>query len=182
MSTVDDATRTMISNFPERTGRSLDDWVALIRASGKTRHGEVVTMLKTEYGISHGFANFAAITALKADDAPQGDDLVDAMYAGPKVALRPLHEAVISVARGFGDDVELAPKKAYVSLRRKKQFGMVGPGPAGTLELGFNLPGADPGARFQPVTGMCTHRVRIASEAEFDDELVGWLRRAYEGA
>ena len=182
MSTVDDATATMISNFPERTGRSLDQWVTLIRASGNTRHGEVMMMLKSEYGMSHGFANFAAITALKADDAPEGDALVDAMYAGPKSALRRLHDAVVAVAQGFGDDVELAPKKAYVSLRRKKQFGMVGPGPAGKLEVGFNLPDADPGARFQPVTGMCTHRVRIATAAEFDDELVGWLRRAYEGA
>ena len=182
MSTVDDATRTMISNFPERTGRSLDEWVALIRASGKTRHGEVMTMLKTEYGMSHGFANFAAITALKADDAPEGDDLVEAMYAGPKATLRPLHDAVVSVARSFGDDVELAPKKAYVSLRRKKQFGMVGPGPGGRLEIGFNLPGVEAGDRLEPTTGMCTHRVRIASDAEFDDELVGWLRRAYEGA
>jgi hypothetical protein len=182
MSTVDDATRTMISNFPERTGRPLDEWVALIRASGKTRHGEVMTMLKTEYGMSHGFANFAAITALKADDTPEGDELVEAMYAGPKATLRPLHEAVISVARGFGADVELAPKKAYVSLRRKKQFGMVGPGPGGRLEIGFNLPGVDAGERLEPTTGMCTHRVRIASDAEFDDELVGWLRRAYEGA
>ena len=182
MSTVDDATRTMISNFPKRTGRSLDAWVALIRASGKTRHGEVMTMLKTEYGMSHGFANLAAITALKPDDAPEGDALVGAMYAGPKAALLPLHEAVVAVARSFGDDVELAPKKAYVSLRRRKQFGTVGPGPGGMLELGFNLPGQDPGARFQPVTGMCTHRVRIASEPELDDELVGWLQRAYEGA
>ncbi|HET9344589.1 MAG TPA: DUF4287 domain-containing protein [Candidatus Limnocylindrales bacterium] len=182
MSTVDDATRTMISNFPERTGRSLDDWVALIRASGRTRHGEVMTMLRTEYGMSHGFANLAAITALKGDDAPEGDELVDAMYAGPKSALRPLHDAVVSTARSLGEDVELAPKKAYVSLRRRKQFGMVGPGPAGTLEIGFNLPGEDPSERFQAVTGMCTHRVRIASEAEFNDELVGWLRRAYEGA
>jgi hypothetical protein len=182
MSTVDDATRTMISNFPERTGRSLDEWVALIRASGKTRHGEVVTMLKTEHGMSHGFANFAAITALKADDAPKGDDLVDAMYAGPKAALRPLHDQVVEVAQGFGGDVELAPKKAYVSLRRKKQFGMVGPGPAGKLEIGFTLPGVDAGSRLDPTTGMCTHRVRIASAAEFDDELVGWLRQAYEGA
>ena len=182
MSTVDDATATMISNFPERTGRSLDEWVALIRASGKTRHGEVMTMLKTEYGMSHGFANFAAITALKADDAPEGDELVEAMYAGPKATLRPLHEAVVSVARSFGDDVELAPKKAYVSLRRKKQFGMVGPGPGGRLEIGFNLPGVDGGERLEPTTGMCTHRVRIAADAEFDDELVGWLRRAYEGA
>jgi Domain of unknown function (DUF4287)/Domain of unknown function (DUF5655) len=182
MSTVDDATATMISNFPERTGRSLDDWVALIRASGKTRHGEVMTMLKTEYGMSHGFANLAAITALKSDDAPEGDELVDAMYAGAKATLRPLHDAVIEVARSFGDDVELAPKKAYVSIRRRKQFGMVGPGPGGRLEIGFNLPGVDAGVRLEPTTGMCTHRVRIASEAEFDDELAGWLRHAYEGA
>ena len=182
MSTVDAATRTMIANYPEWTGRSLDEWVALIRASGKTRHREVLAMLKTEYGMSHGFANLAAITALKADDSPEGDDLVDAIYAGPKAGLRPLHDAAIEVVRAFGGDVELAPKKAYVSLRRKKQFGTVGPGPGGRLEIGLNLPGLEPAGRLEAATGMCTHRVRIARRDELDGELVGWLREAYDGA
>ena len=147
-----------------------------------SRHGEIMTFLKTEHGMSHGFANFVAITALKPDDIITGDDLVDAMYAGGKAGLRPLHDAAIDAATAFGPDVEVAPKKAYVSLRRKKQFGTVGPGPGGRLEIGLNLRDVEPGGRLEPTTGMCTHRVRIASRDELDTELVGWLRQAYEGA
>ena len=89
MSVVDDATATMIANFPAKTGRPLDEWVALVRAGGPAKHGEIVTMLKAEYGMTHGFANFVANRALAPDDAPSGDDLVDAMYAGPKASPAP---------------------------------------------------------------------------------------------
>jgi hypothetical protein len=182
MSTVDDATATMIANFPARTGRPLDEWVELVKASGKARHGEIMTFLKTDHGMSHGFANFVALTALKPDAAASGDDLVDAMYSGSKASLRPLHDAAIEAATAFGSDVELAPKKAYVSLRRKKQFATMGPGPGGRLEIGMNLRDVEPGGRLEATTGMCSHRVRIASRDELDAELLGWLRKAYEGA
>lgn len=182
MSVVDDATATMIANFPARTGRPLEEWVALVRASGRARHGEIMTMLKTEHGMSHGFANFVALTALKPDDVTTTDDLVDAMYAGSKSALRSLHDAAVGAASAFGPDVEVAPKKAYVSLRRKKQFGTVGPGPGGRLEIGLNLRDVEPAGRLEATTGMCTHRVRIGSRDELDGELLDWLRQAYEGA
>ena len=170
MSTVDDATATMIANFPARTGRPLDEWVALVRSSGPAKHGQIVAMLKAEHGMSHGFANFVAIRALAPDEAPGEDAMVDAMYAGPKASLRPLHDAAISAVQGFGSDVELAPKKAYVSLRRKKQFGTVGPGPGGRLEIGLNLAEVEPHGRLEPATGMCNRRVRIASGEELDTE------------
>ena len=182
MSTVDDATATMIANFPARTGRPLDEWVALVRASGKTRHGEIMTFLKTDHGMSHGFANYVALTALKPDESASGDDLVDAMYSGGKANLRPLHDAAIEAASAFGPDVELAPKKAWVSLRRSKQFATVGPAPGGKLEIGLNLRDVEPAGRLEATTGMCTHRVRIASPDELDAEVLGWLRQAYEGA
>jgi predicted transport protein len=84
---------------------------------------------------------------------------------------------------GFGPDVEVAPKKAYVSLRRSKQFATVGPGPGGRLEIGLNLRDVESGGRLEGVTnGMCSHRVRIASTAELDDELRGWLRQAHDRA
>ena len=182
MSTVDDAIATMIANFPARTGRPLDQWVALVRSSGVTRHGEIVKLLKADHGMSHGFANQVALTALKPADAASGDDLVEAMYAGPKASLRPLHDAAVSAAQAFGDDVELAPKKAYVSLRRAKQFATIGPGPGGRLEIGLNLRGVEPAGRLEATTGMCTHRVRVAPPDGVDDEVLGWLRQAYEGA
>jgi hypothetical protein len=181
MSTVDDATATMVANFPAKTGRPLEDWLKLVRASGLTRHGEIVSMLKAEHGMSHGFANLTALRALNPADAA-ADDPLDTIYAGAKAPLRPLHEAVVSVARAFGADVELAPKKSYVSLRRAKQFATVGPASGGRIEVGLNLAGRESGGRLEPTSGMCTHRVKIAAEAELDPELRGWLREAYDRA
>lgn len=183
MSSVDDATRTQIANLERRTGRSLDELVALVKASGREKHGEMVAWLKSEHGLGHGDANLVALTARRGPvvDRP-ADDLLDAMYAGPKAPLRSFHDQVVAVAQGFGPDVELAPKQAYVSLRRSKQFGTVGPASGGRLEIGLDLKGEAPAGRLEATTGMCTHRVRLSSSDEFDDEVRGWLREAYERA
>jgi Domain of unknown function (DUF5655)/Domain of unknown function (DUF4287) len=182
MASLDDAVQTQVRNIEEGTGRSMDEWVVLVRASGKTKHGEILAWLKAEHSFSHGNANLVALTALRGEDAPQGDALVDAIYAGPKAGLRPFHDSVITLARGFGDDVELAPKQTYVSLRRSKQFGTVGPASGGRLEIGLNLKGKEPAGRLEAATGMCTHRVRLGGPAELDDEVRGWLREAYDRA
>ena len=183
MASIDDATRTQIANLEKRSGRSMDELVALVRTSGPEKHGQIVAWLKSEHGLGHGDANLVAITALRGSVVDQDHDaLVDAMYAGPKAALRPFHDRVIALAQGFGDDVELAPKQAYVSLRRRKQFGTVGPASGGRLEIGLNLKGEPAGGRLEPTSGMCTHRVRLTSPEELDDEVVGWLREAYDRA
>ena len=182
MATLDDAARSQARNIEQATGRSIDDWVALVKASGLERHGEIVAWLKAEHGFSHGNANFVAIVAKRGSATGGGDELVDAMYAGPKAPLRPFHDQVIELVQGFGPDVELAPKQAYVSLRRTKQFGTVGPGPGGRLEIGLNLKGVEPAGRLEAGGGMCTHRVRLASADELDSEVTGWLREAYERA
>jgi hypothetical protein len=181
MPTVEDAVRTQVSNIEQATGRSMDEWVALVKASGRERHTEVVAWLKAEHGYGHGNANLVAIIA-KRGSAVGGDELVDAMYAGPKATLRPFHDRVIELARSFGADVELAPKQSYVSLRRAKQFATVGPGPNGRIEIGLNLAGVQPGGRLEPAGGMCTHRVRLSSTDELDAEMIGWLQDAYDRA
>ena len=182
MSTLDDAVLSQARNIEDATGRSIDAWVALVKASGSGRHTEILAWLKDEHGFSHGNANFVALATKRGSSEGGGDALVDAMYAGPKAALHPFHEHVIALARSFGDDVELAPKQAYVSLRRSKQFGTVGPGSRGRLEIGLNLKGVASSGRLEIAGGMCTHRVRLSSIDELDNEIVGWLREAYEGA
>ena len=102
-------------------------------------------------------------------------------YAGANARLRPAYEAVVAAVSGFGSDVELAPKKTYVSLRRRKQFGQVGPA-AGYLEISLNLPGRPATERLTKASGMVTHRVRINDAHGLDAELLGWLREAYDGA
>jgi hypothetical protein len=181
MATVADAVQNQARNIEQATGRSIDKWVALVKASGKERNGEILAWLKAEHGFSHGNANLVALTA-KRGSVAGGDELVDAMYAGPKAMLRPFHDQVIELTRGFGADVELAPKQAYVSVRRSRQFGTVGLGPGARLEIGLNLKGTEPAGRLEAAGGMCTHRVRLASADEFDGEVMGLLRQAYERA
>lgn len=182
---VDEAVEKQKRNIEGRTGRAFDAWVALARASGRAKHGELLAWLKTEHGLGHGDANLVALTVRRPDagSAAAGSaDALDAIYAGPKAPLRPFHERVVGIAQGFGADVSLTPKQAYVSLRRAKQFGTVGPASGGRLEIGLNLKGTEPAGRLEATSGMCTHRVRLSSEDELDDEIIGWLREAYDRA
>jgi len=183
MPSIEDQIRTQVANIEASTGRSFADWIGIVRASGIERHAQAIAMLKAEYGLGHGNANLIVMKAREAEaGGAQGDDaLIEAHYTGKNAALRPAYDAVVAAVRSFGDDVELAPKKTYVSLRRRKQFGQVGPA-AGQLEVSLNLPGKDVTDRLRPASGMATHRVRIADASGLDEELVGLLREAYERA
>ncbi len=183
MSTVDEQIANQIANLEKSTGRSLAEWMEIVRASGIEKHAQAVAMLKAEHGIGHGNANLVVFSTREADAGgpPTAVDLVGSHYAGKNASLRPAFDAVIAAVSAFGDDVELAPKKTYVSLRRRKQFGSVGPA-AGQLEVCINLPGREATDRLRPITGMATHRVRIPDASGLDAELLGWLRDAYERA
>ncbi|WP_323762624.1 DUF4287 domain-containing protein [Maricaulis sp.] len=183
----EDMARTMIANMPEKTGKSLDEWVAILKASGLEKHGEMVKLLKSEHGMTHGFANLVAheVKSGVVSAPAAATDLVEAQYAGGKAGLRPIHDALISAATGFGSDVELAPKKAYVSLRRAKQFGLIQPSTKTRVDLGLNLKGVEPAGRLEAsgsFNAMCTHRVRLDGPAAVDAEVIGWLRQAYDAA
>jgi len=183
VASLDDQLANQIANIEKATGRSYADWIALIHASGIQKHSEIIAMLKNEHGLTYGNANLLAIKAREAAAGGAVSDaaLIESHYAGKNATLRPLYDAVVAEVAAFGSDIELDPKKAYVSLRRKKQFATVGPA-AGQLEIGVNLPDTAPTARLKPTTGMCTHRVRISDVVALDGELVGWLREAYERA
>lgn len=183
MNSVDTQIASQVANLERMTGRTLDEWIAVVRDSGIEKHAPAVAMLKTEHGLGHGYANLVVLRAREhaAGGARSADAIVEAQYSGRHAGLRPLYEAVVTAVRAFGADVELAPKKAYVSLRRSRQFAQVGP-VAGTLEVGVNLPDHTPSERLRPMKGMASHRVRLSSLDEVDSELVGWLRAAYDRA
>jgi hypothetical protein len=186
MSTVDEAKESAIRNLEEKTGRSIAEWIAAVKASGLAKHGQIVAHLKSEHGLTHGYANMVALRALAADEpAKCGDDLVAAQYAGPKAALKPLYDSLVTAVQAFGNDVEIAPKKAYVSLRRRRQFAILQPTTATRLDVGINLPGADATDRLErsgSFNAMLSHRVRVASAADIDADLLTWLHAAYDAA
>ena len=181
---VDAATATMIKNLEEKTGKPLDQWLAVARSSGIEKHGELVKHLKADHGLTHGYAHLVALYS-RGYGEDSGEELVAAQYSGDKSGLRPIYEAIVAAVRTFGADVEIAPKKTSVSLRRSKQFALVQPSTRTRVDLGIQLKGVEPHGKLEAsgsVSSMVSHRIRLESAAEVDDEVVGWLRRAYESA
>ncbi len=167
---------TMMANIPEKTGKPLSDWIEIIKTSGLEKHGAILKFLKEEHGVSHGFAN---LIAAKARESGEEVDLVEAQYSGSKEALRPLYEDIVAFARSLGSDVEIAPKKASVSLRRKKQFALVTPATKARIDLGVALKGEEPTNRLESYNAMCSHRIRLEAVSDFDEEVKGWVKEAY---
>lgn len=176
MSTVDKQLETMLANLPEKTGKPLEDWLKLVAGEGLEKHGQIVKFLKGDHGVTHGFANLIAAKALESD-APT--DPVAEQYSGAKAGLKPIHDALVDYAKSLGGDVEIAPKKTSVSLRRKKQFALITPATKTRVDLGLALKGDEPGGRLESYNAMCSHRVRLESVADLDDEVKGWIAEAY---
>jgi predicted transport protein len=183
MSDPRDATATQLRNIETKTGKTLSQLRELIAQSGLAKHGEVRTMLMERLALGYGDANTLAHAAREAPPAAAAADPLDAIYAVPKAALRPLHDAIMKHIAALGA-FEVAPKKSYVSLRRKKQFAMVGPATKELIEIGLNakaLP-EHPRLKAMPPGGMCQYTVRVGQPAEIDDVLAAWIRSAYEAA
>lgn len=183
---IDDQIATMEANIQEKTGRAVADWVKLIRGSKLDKHGQIVSFLKSEHGITHGYANLLAHRALESSaDHFASDDLVAAQYVGEKTGLKPIYEKLIKAIGAFGEGLEIAPKKTYVSLRRKKQFGLIQPTTKTRVDLGINLKGKRPEGRLEAsgsFNAMVSHRVRLETVKDVDAEVIAWLKEAFESA
>ncbi|MGZ8302886.1 MAG: DUF5655 domain-containing protein [Telluria sp.] len=185
---MDKALATQLANIEKRSGKTLAELGAMLRASGLAKHGELRDYLKRELGMGHGDANAMVhvhLGSAGADEAAgkDGDEVLDAIYTGPKAALRPIHDKLMAAINQFGE-FEIAPKKGYVSLRRKKQFAMLGPATNTRFELGLNMKGAPGTERLleQPAGGMCSHKVKLGDAGEVDGDVIGWIRQAYDSA
>lgn len=176
---------TMIANLEAKTGRSLDEWVASAKASGQTKHGGLVSWLKAEHGLGHGYANLVAHKTFASDAGSSDDDaLMEAMFAGPKAGMRPVFDKVAGIVAGL-EGSRFAPKKGYVSFRRSKQFGLGQPSTKDRFDLGLTLKGVEPSGRLEAAGSwntMVTHRVRISSADEVDAEVEAWIRQAWAAA
>ncbi len=190
MADMDKAIATQIANIEKKTGKSLAQLTAAIKKSGHAKHGEIRAWLMESYGLGHGDANTLTHIALKSDGASaakasgaSANDVLAEIYAGKKAHLRPIHDKLMKAITKFGAH-EIAPKKGYVSLRRKKQFAMLGPKTSDRFELGLNLKDDIRDTRVKPVPpgGMCQYIVPLTSADEIDDKLIGYVKKAYDAA
>jgi len=186
MASQEEMVAKMEANIAENTGKTVDQWVDVVRGSSLDKHGLIVKMLKTDHDFTHGYANLVAHRALQSSNVEADDDeMVAAQYAGPKADLKPIYDRIIDLVKGFGDGMEIAPKKAYVSLRHKKQFALVQPSTKTRVDLGINLKGKAPEGRLEAsgsFNAMVSHRVRLESPDDVDAQVNAWLKEAFEAA
>lgn len=181
---MDKALQTMIDNMPEKTGKSLAQWKAVLKDQNFAKHGEAVKYLKSEHSVTHGFAN-TIVTLFRDDTANDNNetlDLVAQQYQG-KESLKPLYEKLVSIVSGFGEDVVITPKKATVSIIRNKQFALIKPATKTRIDLGLKLKGIEEQGILEssgPFGAMCTHRIQLKSIDDIDDTVSQWLAKAYE--
>ncbi len=188
MSSLDKAVQKQLDNIQKKTGMSLTELFAFIKKSGLSRHGEIRDMLKEKLGLGHGDANLLVHHAFQSDgtSAAKGkstDAVLDEIYTGAKSGFRPIHKKLMNEIDRFGD-FEVVPKKGYVSLRRKKQFAMIGPKTNTRFEVGLNAKDFKKNSRLleQPKGSMCNYVVNLTDAKQVDSELVAWLKSAFEQA
>lgn len=188
MNTLDKAIQTQLDNIQQKTGMSLKELSSFVKKSGLSRHGEIREMLMAKLGLSHGDANSLVHAIFKSDGAraaegKSADAVLDEIYSGAKSGFRSIHEALMKHVVKFGE-FESVSKKGYVSLRREKQFAMIGPKTNTRFEVGINAKDLKKNARLveQPRGSMCNYIVSLTDAKEVDAELVAWLKSAFEGA
>ena len=174
-------------NLPARTGRTLEQWAALVRKDGPAERKDRLAWLRREHGLGGTTAMLVAYAAegrRPHEDYEDGDALVAAMYSGKKAGLRPTHDAALAAARRLGKDVAPSARKTYVSLVRRRQFAALQPSTAERVDLGLVLPGVKPQGRLEATKtvggGRVTHRIALRSPKDVDAEAKRWLREAYD--
>jgi len=190
LGSLDQARATQLKNIESKTSKTLDELRTAITSTGLTRHSEIRGMLMQKFHLGYGDANTLVHFALKSDaqsaaeaSGTSTEDIVGQIYSGNKAQLRPIHEKVMSEITKFGP-FEIVPKKGYVSLRRKRQFAMIGPAAKSRVEVGLNMKGirATPRLIQLPPGGMCQYKVDLGSDADVDKELIAWIRQAYDSS
>ncbi len=179
---MDKALQTMVDNMPVKTGKSIEEWKAVLKRHTFKKHSEAVNYLKKEHNVTHGFAN--TIVTLSKEENTSPLDLLTNQYLG-KESLKPIYDALILIMKSFGGDVTVTPKKGTVSIIRTRQFALIKPATKSRIDLGLKLVGKATTERLGdsgPFGTMCTHRVQLTDKDQIDTELINWLKEAYEQA
>jgi hypothetical protein len=187
-------TQKWVSTLKDKTGRSLAEWLALVKESGPKGEKQQREWLKQEYKLGTNsawwIAERAAGKSAETDDPNvylrAAEGYVDKMYSGPKAALRPMYEKLLALGLGLGRDVKACPCETMVPLYRRHVFAQIKPTTQTRIDMGFALGALKGEGRLIETGGFAkkdriTHRIAISSPADIDNEVKRWLRVAYEG-
>jgi hypothetical protein len=186
-----------VTELPEKTGRSLQQWIACVRKDGPPDEKDRRAWLKEKHGFgtnaSWWIADYASRTDGddgRADYNPDAylaaaEKNVAAMFAGQKAGLVPIYEKLLKEAFALGDDVRVCPCQTIVPFYRHHVIAQVKPTTRTRIDFGFALGDTKATGRLIDTGGFAkkdriTHRIPLASPADIDDEVRHWLRTAYE--
>ena len=185
-----------IAELKDKTGRSLDEWIVLVKTEGPDDEKACRAWLKEAHGLGTNSAWWIAERALARDDKGINEDdpesylkaaevYVEEMYAGAKAGLRPIYDALLTLGLGIGPEAKACPCQTIVPLYRNHVFAQIKPTTRTRIDLGFALGDAPATGRLIDTGGFAkkdriTHRIPIASLADIDDEVKRWLKTAYD--
>jgi hypothetical protein len=186
-------TQKWVAELEQKTGRSLDEWLQLIKKSGPKNEESRRQWLKTEYGLG---TNYAKELAERAEgkgsdvDNPEtyleaAEGYVEAMFSGSKAGLRPIYDQILKTGLKVGKDVKACPCQTIVPLYRNHVFAQIKPATTKRVDIGFALGDMKPTGRLIDTGGFAkkdriTHRIPLESVADIDDEVKHWLKVAYD--
>jgi hypothetical protein len=181
-----------IATLPEKTGRSVEEWIALLKKSGPPDAKGRREWLKSRHGLGTNTAVWLAERAEgkgAEDSDPEAylkaaEGWVEAMYSGAKAPLRPIYDALLDLGQALGPDVKACPGKTSVPLYRRHVFAQIKPSTRTRIDLGLALGRARVPSRLLETGGLekgdrITHRIPIASLREIDAEVKRWMKTAY---
>ena len=183
--------RDWIDSLKEKSGRSLDEWVALVKKKGPSDTNERREWLKREHGLGTNGAwwivDVVEGTAGEMSDADEylrlAQKYVEAMFAGPKAALLPAYERLYTLVRTL--DVKISPGKTIIPIYRNHVIAQIKPSTRTRIDFGLALKDTPAKGRLIDTGGLAkkdriTHRIEISSPADVDAFVEKWLRRAYD--
>jgi hypothetical protein len=186
--------RNWIDTLPGKTGKSLDQWVALVKSEGPKAEKERLAWLKNEHKLGTNAASWIAERCEGKGVSTEVEDpetyranasaWVDAMFSGKRAALRPVYERLLKVGRGLGGDVRVCPCQTIVPFYRRHVFAQVKPTTNTRIDLGFALGDTPASGRLIDTGGFAkkdriTHRIPLSRVDEIDDGVLHWFKTAY---
>lgn len=184
-----------LAELKEKTGRSMEEWLALVKKEGPEDEKSRREWLKTKHKIAPNSAWWIAERAEGKggnEDTPEvylkaAVRYVEEQYAGPKEKLRPIFDELLTLGKSMGGDVKACPCKTIVPLYRNHVFAQIKPTTNSRIDLGFALThykGKLP-KRLIDTGGLAkkdriTHRIEITAEEQIDGEVKKWLKTAYD--
>lgn len=182
--TTIDYEKEFIANAKALTGHSVDEWMDVIRASGKKKHAEVRDWIKSEHKLDHMKATFLAFMFDNGGKpAFVADDLLDALFAGKQQA-RELTTALETAITSANAGIRFVPKKTYVSIDGDKVLGCATPTKDGVrlgLDLG-DMPFEGRVLKAKSLGAMpnLTHMLEIREKTEIDGDVLKLVDVAFE--